>query len=308
MKKIQNVVEYVLAQLFAFPVRMLPHRIALRLGAGLGYLAYYVVPIRKQVALKNIAASFPDKSAREVRRICRNTYRNFGLNIVEFLRIPEMDDSYYDRYIEVVGGEQLQAAGRGGRGAVCLSGHFGNWELFPALIHRMGFPMVGLARDQRNPLVNKMINRNREAWGAELARLGMGVRAVFRALAANKFITILADQDAHAEGVFVDFLGRPSSTAAGPALFALKTGAPLVFGVVVRGAGGRHTLILEQVDHDDLEGATPGNIYQLTQRHARLLEKYIRLYPDHWLWMHKRWKTPPPSGRSIEKVIPGGEG
>lgn len=305
MKKIQNVIEYVLAQLFAFPIRLLPHRVALGMGAGLGYFAYYLVPIRKQVALRNIAAAFPEKPSQEVRRIGRRTYCNFGQNIVEFIRIPKMDEAFYARHIQVNGGERLEAAGRGGRGAVCVSGHFGNWELFPAVIHRMGFPMVGLARDQRNPFVNKMINQNRVSWGAELARLGMGVRSVFRALAANKFITILADQDAHAEGVFVDFLGRPSSTAAGPALFALKTGAPLIFGVVVRGDKGNHSVILEEIDHSDLEGVTPENIRILTQRHASALETYIRRYPDHWLWMHKRWKTPPPSTLAREDSPPG---
>ncbi len=304
MKKLQNVVEYLLAQLFALPIRLLPHRVALAMGAGLGYFAYYLVPIRKQVALRNIAAAFPEKTVQEVRRIGRHTYRNFGQNIVEFIRIPLMDEAFYARYIQVSGGEVLVAAGDDGHGAVCVSGHFGNWEFFPALIHRMGFPMVGLARDQRNPFVNKMINQNRTTWGIELARLGMGVRSIFRALEANKFITILADQDAHAEGVFVDFLGRPSSTAAGPALFALKTGAPLIFGVVVRGEKGRHTLFLESLDHSDLEGVTPENIHTLTQRHARALEGYIRRYPDHWLWMHKRWKTPPPVTTAREDTPP----
>ncbi len=296
MKQIQNVVEYLLVQLLVFPVRLMPHRLALRLGVRLGGFVYHIVPIRREVALQNIARSFPEKSDDEVRAICRQVYRNFGQNIVEFIRMPKMDDHFYREYISVVGGELLERAGHEGRGAICLSGHFGNWEFFPAVIHRLGFPMVGLARDQRNPLVNKLINQTRTGWGVEITHLGMGVRTIFRALKANKFVTILADQDAHNEGVFVDFLNRPSSTASGPALFALKTGAPLIFGVVVRGQVGRHTLQLEEIDHRDLQGVTPENIHELTQRHARLLEKYIRLHPDHWLWMHKRWKTSPPAG------------
>jgi Kdo2-lipid IVA lauroyltransferase/acyltransferase len=302
MKKIQNVFEYVLVQMIALPVRLLTHGAALRMGAGLGYFAYYFIPIRKSVALQNIARSFPDKSALEVRKICKGVYRNFGQNIIEFIRMPMMDEAFYREKIHVVRGELLDQAGRNGHGAICLSGHFGNWEFFPAVIHSMGFPMVALARDQRNPFVNKLINETRSSWGVEIARLGMGVRAIFRSLAANKFITILADQDAHSEGAFVDFLNRPSSTATGPAIFALKTGAPLIFGVVVRGERGEHSLILENIDHTDLDGVTPENIHELTQRHASMLEKYIRLYPDHWLWMHKRWKTSPLTGQ--DALIP----
>lgn len=297
MKKIQNLLEYLLVQLIAIPIRLLPHTLALRLGAGLGAFIYHFIPIRRGVALKNIARSFPEKSPGEVERICKGVYGNFGQNLIEFIRMARMDEAFYRDKIHVINGELLRAAGAAGRGAVCLSGHFGNWEFFPAVIHAMGFPMIGLARDQRNPMVNKLINRTREGWGAEMARLGMGVRTVFRGLEANKFITILADQDAHAEGVFVDFLGRPSSTAPGPALFALKSGAPLIFGVVVRGERGEHTLHLEQIDHADLAGNTPENIRILTQRHASALEKFIRRYPDHWLWMHKRWKTAPPAAQ-----------
>ncbi len=294
MKKIQNVFEYLLVQMIAVPVRLLPHAMALRLGVGLGYFVYYFVPIRKRVAVQNIARSFPEKTGAEMRAICKGVYRNFGQNIIEFIRMPKLGDAFYREKIHVVRGELLENAAREGRGAVCLSGHFGNWEFFPAVIHAMGFPMVALARDQRNPFVNKLINETRTSWGVEIARLGMGVRYILRALAANKFVTILADQDAHADGVFVNFLNRPSSTASGAAIFALKTGAPLIFGVVVRGERGDHSLVLEKIDHSDLDGVTPENIHKLTQRHAAMLEIYIRLYPDHWLWMHKRWKTSPP--------------
>ena len=288
MKKVKNIVEYLLVQLVAVPIRLLPHGWALQVGIGLGYFVYYLVPIRKKVAIKNLTSSFPEKTVDEIKIICKKVYCNFGQNIIEFIRMPTMDDAFYRDHIQVVGIEILQRARQEGRGAVCLSGHFGNWEFFPAVIHRLGFPMIGLARDQRNPFVNKLINKTRISWGAEMARLGMGVRVVLRGLAANKFITILADQDAHAKGVFVDFLHRPSSTAPGPAIFALKTGAPLIFGVVLRGKRGKHTLVLQEIDHSDLSGVTSKNISILTQRHARALEDYIQHHADHWFWIHKR--------------------
>jgi len=68
----------------------------------------------------------------------------------------------------------------------------------------------------------------------------------------------------------------------------------------VRRADYTYDFILEDVPASDLNGATEDNVKELTRRHVSLLERYIRMHPDHWLWMHRRWKhlapTPGPEG------------
>jgi KDO2-lipid IV(A) lauroyltransferase len=108
-------------------------------------------------------------------------------------------------------------------------------------------------------------------------------------------VLMLGDQSASRESLFIDFFGRPAATHRGPALFALKTGAPMVMGLLLRQSDGRYAAEFEEIPHDDLHGASERNVAELTRRHTAVLERYIRLYPDHWLWMHKRWKhTPSP--------------
>ncbi len=294
MKKIQNYLEYYLARTMVGMIGWLPYRWALGFGRGLGRFVYYCVPIRKRVVLDNLTRAFPEKGIKEIRQIARATYRNFGQNIIEFILMPRLGAGGIRERVRFVPEDLLQKARQQGRGVICLSAHFGNWETLAASIPSYGGPLVAIARDQRNPLVNEYIHTTRSSMGMELVTPGVAVRGVLRALKENKFILLLADQDAHKEGIFADFLGRPSSTAAGPAMFALKTGAPLVFCATVRNPRGFHTVYLETIEHADLQGATAENLHELTQRHARALERMVRAYPDHWFWMHKRWKTSPP--------------
>jgi len=295
MKTIQNYFEYYLARIMAAFIGWLPYEGALAFGRGLGAFVYYCVPIRKKVVFDNLIRSFPEKGMEEIVEIARATYRNFGMNLIEFVRMPRLGVGGLEKRIRFVPQDLLPKARERGKGVICLSAHFGNWEMLAAAIPLMGCPVVAIAKDQRNPLVNEYILKNRSEMGIELVTPGIAVRGVLRALKENKFILLLADQDAHREGLFVDFLQRPSSTAPGPAMFALKTGAPLIFCTTVRNPHGFHTVYLEEVDHSDLDGATDENLHELTQRHARILERVVREHPEHWFWMHKRWKTKPPA-------------
>ena len=213
--------------------------------------------------------------------------------IIEFIRFPNMDKNYLENKVIFDNPELIKQAYSQKNGVICLSGHFGNWELMAAAISQLGFPMVAIAKEQRNKLVDRLISLHRASQGIATMTLGIALRGVMKSLRANKGVAILADQDAGREGIFVNFLGRPSSTAQGPAMFALKTKAPIIFGCVVRGEKGKHTVYLKQIDHSDLDGPTPENIHILTQRHAKALEEFVTKWPDHWFWMHKRWKTKP---------------
>jgi KDO2-lipid IV(A) lauroyltransferase len=89
-------------------------------------------------------------------------------------------------------------------------------------------------------------------------------------------------------------MGRKASNHQGPAVFALRTGAPIIFGSAIRQPDGRHRMVAQLLRFDELTEVTPENIRIVTQGYTNLLEKMVRQYPDHWFWMHKRWKTPPP--------------
>jgi KDO2-lipid IV(A) lauroyltransferase len=121
--------------------------------------------------------------------------------------------------------------------------------------------------------------------------MGPSSRKVLAALAEHHVVLMLGDQSGPKEAVFVDFFGRPAATHRGVAAFSLKTGAPIVMGFLVRQKDGTYTMTLEEVDRTGLDSPNnEDNIIELTKRHTAILERWIRNYPDHWLWMHKRWK------------------
>ena len=115
-------------------------------------------------------------------------------------------------------------------------------------------------------------------------------REILKRIRENGVVAMLADQSGPEEGVFIDYFGRPTSTHVGPAVFCLRTGAPVVMTYAVRRLDGRFDVMFEEVQTDQLSGTDDEKIRTITERHVKMLEKYVRMYPDQWLWMHKRWK------------------
>ena len=123
--------------------------------------------------------------------------------------------------------------------------------------------------------------------------MDISVRRVLKALSEGRVVGILADQTAPMESVSVEFFGRMVPTFEGPAVFSLKTGAPIVMACALRISEGKYSVEFQEIQTDDLKGFSDENVETLTQRHVSLTEEIIRKNPDQWMWMHKRWKHVP---------------
>ncbi len=290
----QHRLEHGLVRIAGWAVSLLPDGAARALGGGLGALARYA-GIRVAVARANLARAFPGRPLAEREAILRGAYAQAGMSAVEILRFPRMTPAALDRILPSVEGfEHITAARALGRGVVLLTGHFGAGELLGALVARQGYPLTFFVREQSNPLVDGDLQARRSALGVAVLAHGVGVRGVLRALQGNQCIALIADQDAGRRGVFVDFFGAPASTPPGPAEFALRSGAPLVMGRLVRETDGRYLgkfyppLVLAP------GGDHAADVRELTALHTRMLEDWIRERPEQWLWTHRRWKTAAP--------------
>ena len=118
----------------------------------------------------------------------------------------------------------------------------------------------------------------------------MSIRQVYKELLDKKVVAMVADQRGPKEGIKLDFLGRPAYFFSGPAILALKTGAPLLYGIPVRRKDYTYTAEIFEVSKDNLPENDEDKVIELTKRHKEYLEKYIRENPEQWFWMHKRWK------------------
>ena len=210
------------------------------------------------------------------------------------IRLTRMHQEEIVRRTEVVGLEALREAAAGGSGVVLISGHLGNWEVAAASVAVRGVPMDVAAHLQKNPLFYRHMVERQDRLGLTVIVKNEAFRLVPQALAAGRIVALIADQNIRKRGVFVDFFGRAAATAKGPALFALRTGAPVFLGVAVRKPGypSRYRVMIEPVPVD--EGARGADaIRELTQRHVSILEAQIREAPSQYFWQHRRWKTRP---------------
>lgn len=285
--------EFLLARGIARWVQSLSPQTTVRAGRALGKFVFHVIPLRKSVALDNLRHAFPEKSEQARRRILYRVYQHFGQTFIELMRTPIRGRDEMEKRVCMRNPQVLKDALSLNKGAILMSGHFGNWEIMGAAIAARYTPMSVLAKPQHNAAVDQMVNDYRRAACIETVPLGLAVRGVLKALRQHKAVALLADQNAK-DGVFVPFLGRLAATAPGPALFALKTGAPVVFGACTMRRDGNYSVIYKRIKTDDIQGVSDEHIRILTERHVNMLELFIKRYPDHWFWMHKRWKTRPP--------------
>jgi KDO2-lipid IV(A) lauroyltransferase len=293
IKRLRHRIEFGCMQAVTFGLCRVSHRHVLAAADVLGWIAFVVVRVRRKVVLQNLAMAFPEKSESERLGIALRCYQNFTKMVFEYVRFPVMQKDDVLSLCELAGKPDADAVLKGGKGGVLVAGHFGNWELMGAYLAQAGYPISFLVGEQHNPWVDEVMNRNRIFMGIRIIHRGVAVRGVIRALRDNGFVAMLSDQDAGKEGVFVDFFGRPASTHQGPAVFALRTGAPILFGSAVRLPEGRMRIEAHALRFDGLSGITPENIRTVTQAYTALLEAAVRAHPDHWFWMHRRWKTRP---------------
>ncbi|MCS7065080.1 MAG: lysophospholipid acyltransferase family protein [Fimbriimonadales bacterium] len=269
--------------------RCLPMGVAIRLGAAVGLLGYLLSARYRRVAIHNLSRAFPDWSRARLRATAQRTFRNFGVALAEFLKAPFMTREQLEQRIELVGREHLDAAFREGKGVLLLTGHFGNWELMARYLTLLGYPIAVIARPTEDPATTELVTMVRERSGYRVYARGNAARAVLKTLRANEAVGILPDQNAG--DVFIEFFGQKAGCVTGPAVFHLRTGAPIVPLFNVRVPGDYHRIEILPPMHFEPTGDLQVDAQRIMQAWHDLLESYVRRYPDQWLWLHDRWKS-----------------
>ena len=283
-------IEYWITYLVGALARIIPYRLALVLGSFLGWLAFDVLRVRRKVTLINLKNSL-DKGKDELAKIGRRAYQNIGKSMVEYSLFPSLGKEKILGMVEFEGTENFDEALRKGRGAVLVAGHFGSWELMGAATRQKGYPVDFLVGEQHNLLIDDLMNDYRRSVGIGIIKMGAAAKGVIRALKNNRFVAMLSDQDAGGDGTVVEFFNRPASTPKGPAAFALKLDVPIIMAFIIRESQKKQRVIIEKPIFVEKTSDKDDDIQRLTQAYTQVLEEYIRKYPDHWFWPHRRWKS-----------------
>ncbi|HEU4785844.1 MAG TPA: lysophospholipid acyltransferase family protein, partial [Gemmatimonadaceae bacterium] len=188
-----------------------------------------------------------------------------------------------------------------GKGLIIVTGHLGNWELGGAYIAARGLPIDAVARHMANPLFDRYLTRTRQRIGMSVVHDEEAVRRVPRSLRGGRAVAFLVDQGAVGlASTWVPFFGRYAKTPRGPAVFALRLDAPIVFGVALRRPSGRFQLSFEHIEARDT-GDREADVDRIVADYTAALERWVRRAPEQYFWHHRRWKhqrpgTPPELG------------
>ncbi len=289
VKRARYRAEYLLLVACGTVFGMMPPKWVFRIVRMLGFFAFHVFRIRRSVTLDNLLNSFRgEKSGQELERIARLSYDHIGMTFIEMLYAPKLVPRIHE-IVDLSDIEKVHRALERGNGLVLVYSHFGSWELNAGALAAAGIPTSVVVRRQTNPLVDRLMNRNRSLFGMKIIPTGVPFKKIVQALRNGESIGLASDQNAGRKGVFVDFFGQKTSTPRGAAKIALKYSAPVIVTVSVRMSPGRYRMILREVDvvPDD-------TVESLTQRYTGIMEEIIRQYPEQYFWMHRRWKTRPP--------------
>jgi KDO2-lipid IV(A) lauroyltransferase len=273
----------------------LPHSLSRGVCAVLGALSYWFWPRLRRVGMFNLRLAFPEWTDRRRRQVLFQLFQNLGRMLADFARFPRLNRANIERLIVYDGFENYARARSLGKGVLFLTAHFGNWELSSFAHGLYGYPLNFAVREMDNPLIDRLVNGYRSSSGGQPVEKKDFAFAALRALRQGESVGILMDQNMlPAEGVFVKFFGRAACTTTGPARIAQKTGVPMVLGLVIWNPKLRkYTLRFDRVEW--IQRPDPEQeIVENTQNFTGLIEEYVRRYPDHWLWVHRRWKTRPP--------------
>lgn len=278
----------------SFILGHIPRPVAYGLGSQLGLLASHILKRHRKTALENLERALGESLTRAEReRLVKRLFKNLGVMFFEFNRMAWLKRAEVDKFIEFKGLDRIEKALQKGKGVILLTAHYGNWELLHAALGHKGYSLELVVRKLDSPFFEKFVRWVRTRSGINIVYKVKAMLPLVRRLNSNAVAMILADQNTvKQEGFFVDFFGVPASTNKGPALLAQKTGAPVLPVFIVRD-GMRHTVEV----WEELELANTGDkerdAQENTATFTKAIEKAIRLHPDQWFWVHRRWKTRP---------------
>jgi KDO2-lipid IV(A) lauroyltransferase len=287
--------EYAAAWLVIRTLGVLPRPLARAAAISFSWLVYVFHARLRRVGMRNLALAFPEKSAHERAQILRGEFTSLGRQLAEVCHFPDYTLENVNHVVVYDGFENYERALARGKGVLFLTAHFGGWEL-SAFTHSLhGHSMHVVMRAMDNVYLDRMIRHYRTMHGNTLVDKDDFGRGLLSAMKNGEVVGILMDTNmTPPQGIFVDFFGVPACTASGLAKIALRTDAAVVPGFTIWDrAIGKYRLRFDPAVNLIRTGDNDADVAANTQLFTKIIEDYVRRYPDQWLWIHRRWKTRP---------------
>lgn len=272
--------------------RALPEPVAVLSGNALARMMSRATPERRRMAARNLRRVDPTLRGLRLQRQVSRLFESYGRYWIESFRLPGSSHEEIDRGFIAEGMEHILAARDGGKGAIMALPHLGGWEWAGFWLTQVKeIPVTCVVEQLEPPELFEWFVDLRSSIGMEVVPLGPEAgKATIRALKSNHLLALLCDRDLAGDGVEVEFFGERTTLPAGPAVLALRTGAPLHPTAIYFDGDRRRGVVRPALDttrHGDLRQ----DIARITQDVAHALEELIREAPEQWHLLQPNWPS-----------------
>lgn len=298
--RLSHYIEYIVMLSFQTVIRIMPLRAVVATSDILAMVIGTVVKPRNKVVMQNLGAAFPEMKAADRKKIRDMCYRNILISSFESYKYMFLTPAQKLKHLVVdkKSSELLMSINEQGKGCIVVGGHYGFFEAGGHYANCHGIKSSYVVANQKNKLTERLIDLPRERSGILVIHRKQ-MKKLFRALKDSYFVALLSDQNAgRRNGLFVDFFNIAASTHKNPAVLSLKYNIPMLMVNTVRDRYDRtkHNLSFTQIKFDDILSSDKDfdeKVRELVQRYTLVLEDQIRKAPEHYWWIHKRFKTRP---------------
>jgi lauroyl/myristoyl acyltransferase len=273
--------------------RLVPEPVGATVARGLAQVAPAVLTARRHQVERNLRRVYgPQLSGKDLRRAVTATFDSYGRYFYELFRLPTYEPAWIEDHFRCLGIEHVAAAVAAGTGAVLALPHLGNWDFAGAWLALQGYTVTVVAEPVEPPELFEWFATTRAQLGMRVVPLSPSAGTeVLRAVRNNEVVCLLSDRDLTGDGIEVEFLGERTTLPGGPAMLALRGGAPLLPAGCYFRTGGRHeTHILEAVP-TERTGRIRDDLGRVTQTLAQRFEDLIRVAPTHWHLLQPNWPS-----------------
>jgi len=300
----RHLLEYVAARVVLALLALLPLPLARRVAMVGSRVVLKCLPRLCRIGLRNLELAFPDLSLLERRWLVNQSFDTFGRILADFAHFSRTTPADLAARIENALPEVTQARYRAakvaGRGAIFVTAHLGNWEMLAMALSAMFEPGPYLVRPFDNPFLDRYAARVRSRFGNRPIDKHDSILEALAILDAGGNLGLLVDINTlQRDGVFVPFFGHLACTTRSVAMLALRTDALIVPMCCVWDTNRYRILVGELVEAVRSASYAKKNIIDTTALYTAEIEKFIRAYPEQWLWIHRRWKTRPSGQPSL---------
>jgi Kdo2-lipid IVA lauroyltransferase/acyltransferase len=245
------------------------------------------------ITLRNLEFALGQKLSQKQREeLAPEVFHHFIKVFFEALAMLLLPLSHLRSIVIVTGAEHAEAALKLGKGIVAIVAHAGNWEL-TGMVYGMGYhPLAIVARQHDSPVLDRIIRFLRERGGNTMVAKQGGLKAILKQLKKNQIVGMAIDQNTTTKGgILVDFFGHPARTTPIAAILARRFGTPVMPVLSRRLPDGRHLIQISPPLPLEITEDAEADIRRHVQLQSDTIEAWIRISPDQWLWLHRRWKN-----------------